>query len=929
MAYKVALSFEDGVTKFIDCEDGQTVADASYRNRINIPLDCRDGACGTCKSFCESGEFDPGYYVDDALTEDEAEEGYCLPCQMKPKSDLVLQIPSTSAVAKTQTASYTGTITKLDRLSDTVFGVTLDVEGWDKLAFLAGQYVNIAVPGTDETRSYSFANGVEGGEARFLVKNTPGGVMTRYLDERAKVGDTLTITGPNGSFFLRDTARPVLLLAGGTGLAPVMSMLETMAAKSDPRKVHVIYAVNTDEDVVELDKLEEIATKLPGMTWDYVVGDKASTAKLHGYATDHIADEVLHGGDVAVYVCGPPPMVEAVRKHFKDRGVELTGFYFEKFALAGTADESKKAAAEPTAAQLQDADLEGVDTEDGLSVPTPAVTVEAVEGTGTGGSLDSGSWSTPGEILLTDPDARGIARQPIFEVDDDKQPLGQGTLPEDDRRGIARQVIFGTSPMTERNEDAAYVSIGQPSLMSDPDARGIARQVIFGEHELTPLVAPKPRPAAASHASDVGAGGYQIGEEHADIAKSDAVFEAREALELGALELTIGRLTSQQLAGYRLLADATHPYVEGDRFVDAAGYTTSNAAFHDYLFALTGNPHLLEAYQRLGVKNHMDETLKGATWCHPDCIKDHDLIVDAFEAEDRDRARELIMVHAEHSKVTTRRAMNEAAQRSAPAWVSQGRFADQVVVVTGSAQGIGEAVARRIGAEGGSLVLADRSELVDDVAKQITSSGPGAAITVKGDLETYEGAQAVIDAAIAKYGRVDVAIHNVGGAIRFKPFTEFSPDEIDKEISRSLMPTLYGCRAVLPRMVENGGGTIVNVSSIATGGIYRIPYAAAKGGVNAITRALAVEAAEHGVRVVATAPGGTEAPPRKIQRGPGPEGEQEQTWFQAHIDQTLDSALMHRYGTLDEQAAAICFLASREAAYITGSVLPVGGGDLG
>jgi len=119
------------------------------------------------------------------------------------------------------------------------------------------------------------------------------------------------------------------------------------------------------------------------------------------------------------------------------------------------------------------------------------------------------------------------------------------------------------------------------------------------------------------------------------------------------------------------------------------------------------------------------------------------------------------------------------------------------------------------------------------------------------------------------------------------------------------------------------------VSSIATGGIYRIPYAAAKGGVNAITRALAVEAAPHGVRVVATAPGGTEAPPRRILRGPQPEGSQEKEWYQAHIDQTLGSALLHRYGTLDEQAAPIAFLASHEASYITGVVLPVGGGDLG
>ena len=100
---------------------------------------------------------------------------------------------------------------------------------------------------------------------------------------------------------------------------------------------------------------------------------------------------------------------------------------------------------------------------------------------------------------------------------------------------------------------------------------------------------------------------------------SDAVFDAREALELGALELTIGRMTSGQLVGYRLLAESTMPYVEGDRFVDAAAYTDTNAAFHDYLFHMTRNEHLLQAYNNLGVKGRMHEVLRHATWCHPLC----------------------------------------------------------------------------------------------------------------------------------------------------------------------------------------------------------------------------------------------------------------------------------------------------------------------
>ena len=185
--YQVALGFEDGVTRFITCKDDQTVADASYRARINIPLDCRDGACGTCKAFCESGEFNPGIYIEDALSEDEFEQGYVLPCVMKPKSDLVLKIASTSEVAKTTAATYVSEITEFTRLSPTTVSFSVEIPNRDELTFLPGQYVNIAVPDTDETRSYSFSSAPDDKTLSFLVKLTPGGVMSTYLDERAKV----------------------------------------------------------------------------------------------------------------------------------------------------------------------------------------------------------------------------------------------------------------------------------------------------------------------------------------------------------------------------------------------------------------------------------------------------------------------------------------------------------------------------------------------------------------------------------------------------------------------------------------------------------------------------------------------------------------------------------------------------------------------
>ncbi|EZP62883.1 1,6-dihydroxycyclohexa-2,4-diene-1-carboxylate dehydrogenase [Pseudomonas sp. RIT357] len=250
------------------------------------------------------------------------------------------------------------------------------------------------------------------------------------------------------------------------------------------------------------------------------------------------------------------------------------------------------------------------------------------------------------------------------------------------------------------------------------------------------------------------------------------------------------------------------------------------------------------------------------------------------------------------------------------------RFNNKVALVTGAAQGIGRRVAERLLEEGAWLVAVDRSELVHELQHE-------RALLLTADLEQYSECARVMAAATARFGRIDVLVNNVGGTIWAKPFEHYAEAEIEVEVRRSLFPTLWCCHCVLPYMLEQGEGAIVNVSSVATRGVNRVPYGAAKGGVNALTACLALETAGSGIRVNATAPGGTEAPPRRIPRNSQPQSEQERVWYQQIVDQTLDSSPMKRYGSIDEQAGAILFLACDEASYITGVTLPVGGGDLG
>jgi benzoate/toluate 1,2-dioxygenase reductase subunit len=339
MPFTIALNFEDWVTRFIDARDGETVADAAYRVGINIPLDCRDGACGACKVKVETGSFDGGCYIEDALSVSESEAGYALACQMKPKTDLTLSVATSAAACRTRIAECKARIESVDRLSSTALAFTLAFLG-PAPPFLPGQYVNIKVPETSQSRSYSFASRPNAHQARFLMRDIPGGVMTSFITGRSAVGAEVDIAGPVGSFYLRALDRPVLMLAGGTGLAPFLSMLAyigTDAAGTHP--IHLVYGVTRDEDLVEVDKLQDFAERIPGFTFTTCVAAAESTHPKTGFVTAHITPVHLNDGNVDVYLCGPPAMVEAVRAAFAADGVKPATFRYEKFSPSGTMSE--------------------------------------------------------------------------------------------------------------------------------------------------------------------------------------------------------------------------------------------------------------------------------------------------------------------------------------------------------------------------------------------------------------------------------------------------------------------------------------------------------------------------------------------------------------------------------------------------------------
>lgn len=341
MTYSVALNFEDGVTRFINCHPGETVLDSAYRHQINLPMDCSDGVCGTCKCACSDGEYELGDdYIDEALTDDEKEKRLVLTCQMVPESDCVLEIPVASGSCKTGTQSSTARVQSATALSATSFELKVELE--KGIDFLPGQYVNIRVPDSNEqVRAYSFTSLPGSNEAGFLIRNVKDGLMSSWLQDKAAAGVELQLTGPLGVFYLRKVERPVLMLAGGTGLAPFLSMLATLRQNGCSQPVHLIYGVTQDADLVCIEQLETFAKEIDGFTFKTVVADTGSEHPRKGYVTQHMEDAPLSSGDVDIYLCGPPPMVDAVVNFLEQEGIKPNSFHYERF----TPSVSKEAAA--------------------------------------------------------------------------------------------------------------------------------------------------------------------------------------------------------------------------------------------------------------------------------------------------------------------------------------------------------------------------------------------------------------------------------------------------------------------------------------------------------------------------------------------------------------------------------------------------------
>jgi benzoate/toluate 1,2-dioxygenase reductase component len=338
----IALNFEDGYTRIIEGIKGETVANTAFSARINIPLDCNDGVCGTCKCRVRSGSFDMGdEYIEDAITDEEIAQGYALACQMVPKSDMVIDILASSAACKVKTDSFTTTIQKIEFVSSEIVKLTVKTKDGRKINYLSGQYAHIEIPNSGgKTRSFSFSGASGTDTLEFIIRLLPDGLASNYFRDNADEGETLNMTAPFGSFYLREINAPTLFFAGGTGIAPFLAMLEQLAFQSETgtsvvkQPIQLFYGATTDENLVELDRLDSFKAKLP-FQYQTCVSIEKLEKHAHGFVTQWINKDFLGNNVYDMYICGPPPMVEAVKKSIDTEGVVQGHFYEEKFVPSG------------------------------------------------------------------------------------------------------------------------------------------------------------------------------------------------------------------------------------------------------------------------------------------------------------------------------------------------------------------------------------------------------------------------------------------------------------------------------------------------------------------------------------------------------------------------------------------------------------------
>jgi NAD(P)H-flavin reductase/ferredoxin len=317
----------------IDCAPGETVLDAAFRQGLNLAHGCREGQCSACKCHLLSGDVDLKPYSSFALSEGEREGGYALMCRAVPTGDLeveLLHYDPESVRLEHAIVNGVATVEAIEELTHDIVGVTLKVQEPADFSWLPGQYIDLYVPGLEEVRrSFSVASLPQSGSVQLMIKRYPGGRFSSLLGNEIESQTQLHFAGPYGAFHLRRSERPILMVAGGSGMAPVLGVLRQLVQEGCDRPVRFLYGAREQRDLFALEEIAALGRRLSDFRFTPVTGRFVHEA----------IDEELDHPDV--YMCGPTPMLEAIEELMVARGVDPSRIFQDRFTASAEAPQPR------------------------------------------------------------------------------------------------------------------------------------------------------------------------------------------------------------------------------------------------------------------------------------------------------------------------------------------------------------------------------------------------------------------------------------------------------------------------------------------------------------------------------------------------------------------------------------------------------------
>ncbi len=322
-----------------DVEPGNTLLRAALDAGINLPYGCRNGACGACKGRVVSGQVDRGDYTDGALSDEEVAQGYALFCCARPLSDLVIACREVGAVRDIPIRTMPCRVQRMVLLAPDVMLLQLKLPASERLQYLAGQYIDILLR-DGRRRSFSIANAPQDDDCLELhIRQVPGGHFTRHVFETMQERDILRIDGPHGCFYLREERnKPIILLAGGTGFAPIKALIEHAWHQNTQRQM-VLYWGARDRAGLYMQALAETWTaERDDIHYVPVLSEAQPTDGWQGrvgWVHQAVVDDFPDLSGHQVYACGAPAMIEAARRDFISCcGLKEEDFFADAFTFA-------------------------------------------------------------------------------------------------------------------------------------------------------------------------------------------------------------------------------------------------------------------------------------------------------------------------------------------------------------------------------------------------------------------------------------------------------------------------------------------------------------------------------------------------------------------------------------------------------------------